>query len=167
MSPEQARGKPVDRRADIWALGVVLFELLAGKSLYGGDTVNETIANVITQPPDWNVLPATTPAPVRRLLRRCLEKDPRNRYQSAGDVRIEIDEVLSGAPSGEAGPSGVSAPTRLVCRDVCCLGDRAVLLAALTYTQWPKPAAPERQMRFEMPGAGYCSSKRTSTARSP
>lgn len=157
MSPEQARGKPVDRRADIWAFGVVLFELLAGKSLYGGDTVNETIANVITQPPDWSVLPATTPAPVRRLLRRCLEKDPRNRYQSAGDVRIEIDEVLSGAPSGEAGASGVSAPTppSSAGRRLLPWAIAAVLLAALTYTQWPKPAAPERQMRFEMRlGAG-------------
>jgi Tol biopolymer transport system component len=96
MAPEQAKGKPVDRRADIWALGVVLFEMVAGRHLYEGETATETIAQIITQPPRLDLVPATTSAGVRRILRRCLQKDPRQRYQSAGDVRIEIDEVLAG-----------------------------------------------------------------------
>ena len=154
MSPEQARGKTVDRRADIWAFGVVLFELLAGKCLFAGDNVTETIANVITQPPDWNALPATTPAPVRRLLRRCLEKDPRNRYQSAGDVRIEIDEMLSGAPGGESGPivagAAASAAPTPAWRRLLPWALAIVAVAALAYSQWPRPPAPEHPMRFEV-----------------
>jgi eukaryotic-like serine/threonine-protein kinase len=142
MSPEQAKGKPVDRRADIWAFGVVLFELLAGRLLYAGETVNETIANVITQPPDWNALPAATPAPVRRLLRRCLEKDPRSRYQSAGDVRVEIDEILSGASPSDSGPIVAAIPTTPASagRRLLPWAIAIVLLAALAYTQWPRPA---------------------------
>ena len=101
MSPEQAKGKPVDRRADIWAFGVVLYEMLTGRLLYVGETVTETIAQVITQPAALDGLPAGTPAGVRRILRRCLEKDPRNRFQSAGDVRIEIDELLASPTAGE------------------------------------------------------------------
>jgi hypothetical protein len=152
MSPEQAKVKPVDRRADIWALGVVLFEMLAGKPLYRGETVTETIAQVITQPPDWNALPETTPASVRKLLRRCLEKDPRNRYQSAGDVRIELEEILSGASSGDAGAlvAAVPAAPSPAWRRLLPWAIAVALLAALVYTQWPRPAAPERQMRFEM-----------------
>ena len=113
MAPEQAKGKPVDRRADIWALGVVLFEMLTGKMLYLGETVTETIAQVITQPANLEALPAQTPASVRRILRRCLEKDPRNRFQSAGDIRIEIDEVLSGS-SGDATHVAPQLPRRSV-----------------------------------------------------
>jgi serine/threonine-protein kinase len=82
----------VDRRADIWALGVVFFEMLTGRQIYSGETVTDTIAQVITQPPDWAQLPADTATAIRRVLRRCLEKDPRSRFQAAGDVRIEIDE---------------------------------------------------------------------------
>jgi serine/threonine protein kinase/dipeptidyl aminopeptidase/acylaminoacyl peptidase len=152
MSPEQAKGKPVDRRADIWAFGVVLFELLAGKSLYSGDTVNETIANVITQPPDWSALPETTPGQVRRLLRRCLEKDPRSRYQSAGDVRLEIEEILSGVPAGDSGPIVLAPPAvqTPAWRRWLPWGLATVLLVAFAYTLRPRPAAPERAMRFEM-----------------
>ena len=154
MSPEQARGKVVDRRADIWAFGVVLFEVLAGKALFAGDTVNETIANVITQPPDLNALPETTPGSVRRVLRRCLEKDPRSRYQSAGDLRIEIEEILSGVPVGDSGPlvqtaMTTPAPTS-AWRRWLPWGLAAVLLVALVYAARPGPAPSGSPVKFEV-----------------
>jgi len=92
MSPEQARGKPVDRRADIWAFGVVLFEMLTGKAVFGDETVTDTIASVVKQEPDWKALPPDTPAYLRKLLERCLRKDPSRRMQSIGDVRLLLEE---------------------------------------------------------------------------
>jgi serine/threonine-protein kinase len=93
MSPEQARGKAVDRRADIWAFGVVLYEMLAGQALFAsGETLPDTIAAVMTREPDWNVLPKDTPPHVRRLLRRCLRKDAKNRLRDIGEARIALDE---------------------------------------------------------------------------
>jgi eukaryotic-like serine/threonine-protein kinase len=103
MSPEQARGKAVDRRADIWAFGVVLFELLTGRRLFEGETVSDTIASVLKTDPDWSALPAATPPGVRRLLRRCLQRDPRRRLRDIGDARVEIEEALSGGPGGASG----------------------------------------------------------------
>jgi serine/threonine-protein kinase len=93
MSPEQARGKPVDKRADIWAFGVVLFEMLTGTVLFGGgETVSDSMVAVITREPDWNALPKGTPAHVRKLLARCLKKDPRQRMRDIGEARIALDE---------------------------------------------------------------------------
>jgi serine/threonine-protein kinase len=96
MSPEQAKGKQVDRRADIWSFGVVLFELLSGRRLFEGESVAETLAAVLTKEPDWSALPTNTPAKVRRLLQRCLTRDPKNRLQDIGDARIALQEVLAG-----------------------------------------------------------------------
>jgi hypothetical protein len=91
MSPEQAKGKTVDMRADIWAFGVILYEMLMGRTLFAGETSTETMAAVMLKEPDWNALPAKTPARIRELLRRCLTKDPRNRLQAIGEARIAID----------------------------------------------------------------------------
>src|SRR5436309_1774421 len=96
MAPEQAKGKSVDRRADIWAFGVVLYEMLTGRMLFSGETTSETIAAVMMKEPDWTALPANTPARLRDLIRRCLVKEPRNRVQAIGDARIAIEEVQSG-----------------------------------------------------------------------
>ncbi|HJW13657.1 MAG TPA: protein kinase, partial [Thermoanaerobaculia bacterium] len=108
MSPEQARGRPVDRRADIWAFGAVLFEMLTGKRLFEGETVSDVLAGVLRQEVDFAALPPATPAGVARLLRRCLERDPRNRLHDAGDARLEIEESLrspaAGAPAPAAAP---------------------------------------------------------------
>ena len=93
MSPEQARGKPVDKRTDIWAFGCVLFEMLSRRMAFGGDTLSDTIAAVLERDPDWSSLPADTPGRVRRLLARCLEKDPKQRFRDIGDVRFEIDQL--------------------------------------------------------------------------
>jgi Tol biopolymer transport system component len=102
MSPEQARAKPVDKRADIWALGVVMFEMLSGRRVFGGETASEVLASVMKDEPEWSSLPASTPPRLRRLLRWCLRKNPRERLQDAGDVRILLDEALdNGAESTE------------------------------------------------------------------
>jgi Tol biopolymer transport system component len=100
MSPEQAKAKPVDRRADIWAFGCVLYEMLTGTRAFQGDSVADALAAVIRNVPDWSRLPAATPMRIRVLLQRCLQKDPKQRLQAIGDARISLDEVLSGAPEG-------------------------------------------------------------------
>jgi eukaryotic-like serine/threonine-protein kinase len=93
MSPEQAKGKRVDPRTDIWALGCVLYELLTGKRAFAGDSVSETLGAIHYKEPDWQFLPPATPQGLRALLRRCLQKDPNRRYHHAADVRIEIEEI--------------------------------------------------------------------------
>jgi Tol biopolymer transport system component len=97
MSPEQARGKRVDKRADTFAFGVVLWEMLTGRPLFAGDTVTDTLAAILRETPDLETLPATTPRAVKTLLARCLEKDPRRRLRDIGEARILIEDVRSGA----------------------------------------------------------------------
>jgi eukaryotic-like serine/threonine-protein kinase len=97
MSPEQARGKRVDRRADIWAFGCVFYEMLSGAPAFGGETTSDILACVIRAEPDWSSLPGSVPPRIRELLRRCLQKDPRQRLQAMGEARVTIEEVLAGA----------------------------------------------------------------------
>jgi len=96
MSPEQARGKPVDRRSDIWSFGCVMFETLTNSRPFDGETVSDTIVRILEHEPDWRLLPAATPAPIRHLLRRCLQKDLPRRLRDIGDARLEIEETLAG-----------------------------------------------------------------------
>jgi len=96
MSPEQAAGKPVDKRSDVWSFGVVVLEMLSGRAVFAGETVTHVLAAVLKTEPDWTTLPSNTPAPIRRLLRRCLEKDRKRRLDSVADARLEIDEARSG-----------------------------------------------------------------------
>jgi len=112
MTPEQARGKAVDKRADIWAFGLVLYEMLTGRAAFAGDTVTDILAAVVTREPDWSVVPATTPASITRLLTRCAEKDPRRRLRDIGDARMEIDHAIA-LESGvrPAGESSVGPPS--------------------------------------------------------
>jgi len=91
MSPEQARGKAVDKRTDIWAFGCVLYELLAGRGAFEGEDVTDTLSRVMQREPDFTALPAATPLPIRRLVRRCLEKDPKQRLRDIGDARLELE----------------------------------------------------------------------------
>lgn len=109
MSPEQARGKTVDKRADIWAFGVVFFEMLTGRGAFEGETVSDTLAGVLRADVDWKLLPADTPPAVRRLLERCLEKDPKRRLRDIGDAWMEIDAPAPAAIAvTPAAPAGTS-----------------------------------------------------------
>jgi eukaryotic-like serine/threonine-protein kinase len=110
MSPEQARGEHAGRQTDIWAFGAVLFEMLTGKAPFRSDTTAETVARVLEREPNYSSLPPTTPSSVRRLLHRCLEKDPKRRSQHIGDVRIEIEDALAGSTDGR--PDAGNAPRR-------------------------------------------------------
>jgi eukaryotic-like serine/threonine-protein kinase len=154
MSPEQAKGKSVDRRADIWAFGCVLFEMLSGKRPFEGETVSDTLASVLKTEPEWNALPETTPAPLQGLIRRCLTKDPKQRLQAIGEARIVIEETLSGtavAPvSTSAGAAMRASPLQSAWRRVLPWGVAtfavvfAVVLAIVHFSKLPVPARPIR-----------------------
>ena len=98
MSPEQAKGKPADRRADVWSFGVVLFEMLTGRRAFAGEDVSDTLALVLTKEPDWSALPPGLPGRLRGLLTRCLTKDPKKRLQAIGEARITIENPGEATP---------------------------------------------------------------------
>ena len=157
MSPEQAKGKSADRRADIWAFGVVLFEMLSGKRLYSGETAPETLAHVITKDPDWNFLPARTPNAIRHLLERCLTKDPKARLQAIGEARIIIARTLAN-PSEATAQIERAAPQKPFARSVApwIIAALAMAIAAVTtWAPWNKSAAPAQSARLSfVPPAG-------------
>ncbi len=109
MAPEQARGVAVDKRADIWAFGVVFFEMLTGERLFAGETVSDTLAAVLRQEIDWSTLPPSTPASIRTLLRRCLERNPKNRLHDIADARIVLEELAAGRGDETASAGAVLA----------------------------------------------------------
>ena len=106
MSPEQARGKPVDRRTDIWSFGCVLYECLTGKQLFKGETVSDTIAKILERQPDWDELPKETPARVRMLLWRCLQKNPQRRLRDIGEARVALSAHLDEPPAAAPTSAG-------------------------------------------------------------
>jgi serine/threonine-protein kinase len=128
MSPEQARGKPIDKRTDIWAFGCVLYEMLSGKMAFEGDTVSDTIAAILDRDPDWSLLPIGTPRAVRRLIERCLEKDSRQRLRDIGDARVEIDHIMR-APHEEVDADVAARHAGAWRRRTKLAGGFAVLLA--------------------------------------
>jgi len=154
MSPEQAKAKSVDRRADIWAFGCVLYEMLTGKVAFPGDSVTDTLAGVIRAEPDWSLLPASTPMRVRVLLQRCLQKDPKQRLQAIGDARIALDEVLSGAPEPTTVASAIRPATRRwlwpVIAAVCFLIAIAGWLAGFYLRPMP-PVEPVQRFEISAP----------------
>lgn len=154
MAPEQARGKPADRRADIWAFGCVLYEMLAGQKAFEGETVSDVLASVIRAEPDWSALPETTLPAVRRLVRRCLAKDPKQRLQAIGDARLAIEEILSGADQESAISGSQIAESRrssLLRRALpWALGAIAVLFAAAAAWLALQPNPEQSVVRFSL-----------------
>jgi Tol biopolymer transport system component len=140
MSPEQAKGRPADKRADVWAFGVVLYEMLTGRRAFEAEAISEVLAKVIEREPEWRALPASTPARLRDLLRRCLRKEPKTRLQAIGDARVQIDELISGA-TDEAAAVVATQPR----------AQRGARLA-IPATWYFRRAAPEPLVtRFEIP----------------
>ena len=136
MSPEQARGKPLDKRTDIWSFGCVLYEMLTGQNAFKGETVSHTIVALLERTPDWNVLGDYKLSAIRRLLQRCLEKDPKRRLHDAADARIEIEDVLttlrSGGSAEPAFTSSVSeSKASLPRRERLWIGATAVMAVAV------------------------------------
>jgi eukaryotic-like serine/threonine-protein kinase len=149
MSPEQAHGKAVDKRADIWAFGCVLYEMLTGRRAFSGDDLTDTLATVLKSDPDWSGLPADTPVAIRKLLRRCLEKDPRRRLPDIGSARLEIDDAQP-RPSEHVVPTPTAHPSRW--RRVGALATAVLVGSVVTGTAlWlvtrPVSPAPPRVMR--------------------
>ncbi|HEY8234182.1 MAG TPA: protein kinase [Vicinamibacteria bacterium] len=152
MSPEQARGKPVDKRSDIWAFGALLHEMLTGRQLFAGETVSDVLAAVLTREPDWGALPAATPASLRVLLRRCLERDPKQRLRDIGEARVALQAPGRPEPPPRA---ATKAPVRLV---AVLAAAAAALAFAAGYAARRPAAAPQplvgsstvvRQLTFE------------------
>ncbi|MGE5836045.1 MAG: protein kinase domain-containing protein, partial [Acidobacteriota bacterium] len=135
MSPEQAKGKPVDRRADVWAFGVVLYEMLTGRFLFGRDDVTDTLAAVLTYEPDLSKLPAATPTAVRRLIEHCLVKDKKQRLDSMAAARIEIDDVIGGRtmPAAAEAPPAPRGVTPVVAAGIAIAAALAGVLATSFY----------------------------------
>jgi len=134
MAPEQAKGFPVDKKADIWAFGVVLFEMLTGRSLFVGDSVPDTLARVLQREVDFARLPASTPPAIRRLLRRCLERSPKKRLHDIADARIVIEEQLSGASDEGTRLDRPGTPTRS--SRIARLAPWALTAACLAVVGW-------------------------------
>jgi Tol biopolymer transport system component len=149
MSPEQARGKSVDKRTDIWAFGVVVFEIVTGHRLFSGETISDTLASILTTDPNWSALPTTVPPDLRRLLRKCLEKDPKRRLQAMGDARIQIDDLLGRAPEVSIG-AAVSRPLRPWQRVMpwAVAGGLAVVLMFVVWAEWRNTGPPAQPMRL-------------------
>jgi serine/threonine-protein kinase len=138
MSPEQARGKTVDKRADIWSFGVVLFEMLSATRLFAGETVSDTLAAVLKTDPDWSMLPKDTPPHLRRLLRRCLERDVARRLRDIGDARFELNHPREALPPLLQGPAPAARPVaRLVLAAAA-----TTMVATYGLTRWLMPSAP-------------------------
>jgi Tol biopolymer transport system component len=154
MSPEQARGKTFDKRADIWAFGCVLYELLTGKDTFRGETVTEILAAVLKEEPDWRALPVSTPSKIRDLLGRCLQKDLRRRLHDAADARIEIEEAL--ATPSVAEPAAAAKGIRLLGRRELLFGVGALLFVAVitslvTWNLKPSPPQPVTRAAINLP----------------
>jgi len=152
LSPEQARGKAVDRRTDIWSFGCVLYECLTGERAFEGETVSDTIAKILEREVDWGRLPRGVPGRLRELLERCLTKDPKRRLRDMGEARITLEGIRAGSPGAEAAREAIrSAPSRRVLGLVA--GTALVLGALLGIALWSSlhTPPPRRPMHLAIP----------------
>jgi serine/threonine-protein kinase len=147
MSPEQAAGKVVDKRSDIWSFGVVLYEMLTGASLFAGETISHTLADVLRAPIDLHQLPQHTPGAVRDLLRHCLNRDVRKRLRDIGDAGIAIEQVLS-APDGYASIVPSPSPFGRIAGALAAI--LAFALVGLAFVHFRERPAPAHLMCFEI-----------------
>jgi eukaryotic-like serine/threonine-protein kinase len=156
MPPEQAKGKAVDKRADIWAFGVVLFEVLTGRQLFTGETVSETLASVLKSEPEWKRLPPNLHPRIHLLLQRCLKKETKDRYSGISDARVDIQEVLAGSGGALAQPVAGVHQKRL---RTALLWIAAIILTAIMagVVAWNAKPAPESRevVRFNYDLSGY------------
>ena len=139
MSPEQARGKTVDRRTDIWAFGCVLFEMLTGTRAFVGDDVADTIVTVVSKEPDWSALPASASG-VQALLARCLKKDPKSRMRDIGEARLQIEDLVNGAGRSGARESAAASASTSTRRVMAAWIGAALIgcaLVAAALVTWP------------------------------
>ena len=157
MAPEQARGKAVDARADIWAFGIVLFEMLSGRRPFEGDEIADTLASILKSEPAWHRLPSQTPAAIHRLLRRCLQKDRHDRLQHMGDARLEIEEGLRPASDSGLATGRVSGRMRLVAM-LAAIALAGVIGAAAGWWARKTPDAPEIRVDITTPATNRTAS---------
>ena len=150
MAPEQAKGRAVDKRADVWAFGAVLYEMLTGEALFVAEDVSETLANVLRQEIKWSNLPDSTPEPLRRLLRRCLVRDPHQRLSDISVARFEIDDAQTGPGSA---PVATRSRVGLVAGTAAAAGLALGALAATSWRDQPAAALPTRVLQVAS-GAG-------------
>jgi Tol biopolymer transport system component len=146
MSPEQARGQAVDKRADIWAFGCVLFEMLSGRPVFARETVSDTLVAVIEREPEWGLLPATTPQALVRLMRRCLQKDPSRRLRDIADARFDNEDLDAGAPASHA----VTRPFRGARALPWVIAAVAIGLMAIVVTRTSLDIAPRVPLRLSV-----------------
>jgi hypothetical protein len=148
MSPEQARGKPVDRRTDVWSFGSVLFEALTGRQAFPGETISDIIAAILAREPDWSRLPGETPPRVRELLHRCLQKDVARRLHDIGDARIELDEAIVEDERGSSTRSAFRPARRAVLPWIGLVLVAGALAGAVATRVWEAPRAPTTVVRL-------------------
>ncbi len=148
MAPEQARGHGADKRADIWAFGVVVMEMLTGRRLFEGETISDTLAGVLKTDPDWSALPKETPQRIRALLRRCLERNPKQRLRDIGEARILLEGVIAGGPEEAADAAApVAAAARRGIPTWLAAGVVMGALAMFGITRMMEPARPQLPLR--------------------
>ena len=158
MSPEQARGKPVDRRADIWAFGCVLYEMLTGRRAFGGDEVTDVLARVLEREPDFTALPAKLPATIRMTLRRCLQKDSRQRLQHIGDARLDIADAQQVSPDAVIGESRRGMGRERIAWALLAVVAATAAGAAVRWGVAPAPDARETRLDITTPGTATLAS---------